>query len=119
MICYFLFVGLQNAVITDFHEITIATLPFMLTYLAIISKKVKWYFLFLLITLGFKESNFLLGLGVGVSLYLLDKSLLKIAVLTCIISLFLGFMAINYIIPFFSGGIYQYSINMSYNHLIG
>jgi len=115
LICYLLFIGLQNAVITDLHEITLATLPFMLAYLAILNKKIKWYFLFLLITLGFKESNFLLCFGIGISIFFINRSWLKIAIITCGISLLWGFISIHYIIPFFSGGIYQYGVNMTYN----
>lgn len=112
LITYLLFIGLQNAVITDFHEITIATLPFMAAYLAFVKKRLIWYFLMLLIMLGFKESNFLVGVGLGISVYLTNKSFLKLAILTCAISLLWGYLAINHIIPYFSGGFYQYSVGL-------
>jgi len=73
MLCYFLFVGLQNAVITDFHEVTIATLFFMLTFLCLVKQKAKLYFLCFLLLLGFKESIFLLGVGVGIAMLFLNR----------------------------------------------
>jgi len=71
--CYFLFSGLQNAVITEFHELTVAMLPLMLTFWAILNKKLKLYLLFLIITLGFKESLFATGIGIGIALFFLRK----------------------------------------------
>lgn len=115
LISYLLFIGLQNAVITDFHEITIATLPLMLVFLVLVKRKIKLYLLFLLITLGFKESNFLLGIGIAISAFLINRSFIKLAIITCIISLLWGFISINYIIPYFSGGFYQYAATLSYN----
>ena len=47
--CYYLFVGLQNAVITEFHEITVMTLFLMLTFWAFVKKKRFLYFVFLII----------------------------------------------------------------------
>jgi len=113
--CYFLFVGLQNAVITDFHEVTVATLPFTLTFLALIKKKYRLFLLFFIITLGFKESNFILGFGIGIALFFLDKSKWKLAIFTCLLSLAWGYLAIQFIIPYFSGGIYQYVAHMQFN----
>lgn len=115
MLNYYLFTGLQNAVITDFHEVTLATLPLACAYLAIIKKKISLFFLFLVLTLGFKESNYLLGVGIGISIYFINKSYLKVAILACIISLLWGYIAISHIIPYFSGGLYQYGVDVSYN----
>ena len=109
LICYFLFVGLQNAVISDFHETTIMTLFLMLIFWAIIFKKTKLYFTFLLITLGFKESTFLLGAGIGVAVIFLRKDWFKIAVATIAISLIWGYVSIKLVIPLFSNGIYLYA----------
>jgi uncharacterized membrane protein len=115
LVCYLLFAGLQNAVITDFHEVTIATLPLMLTYLAIIKRRALLFLCMLILTLGFKESNFLLGFAIGISIFFINRSWLKLALITCAISLIWGFVSINYVIPYFSGGIYQYGIDISYN----
>ena len=107
--CYFLIVGLQNAVITDFHEITIMTLPLMLTFWAIVNKRVKLYFIFLIVTLGFKESTFLLGAGIGIAIIFLRKEWFRIAIITIAISFIWGYVSIKLIIPLFSNGTYLYS----------
>lgn len=107
--CYYLFIGLQNAVITDFHEATIMTLPLMLIFWSIVKNNIKLFFISLLITLGFKESTFLLGIGVGIAVLFLKKEWRKISLLTILISVLWGILAIKFIIPFFSDGSYSYS----------
>lgn len=115
MTVYFLFVGLQNAVITDFHEVTVATFFFMLVYLFFIKQQIFWYFLSLLVFLGFKESNFLIGIGIGVSVFFLNPQWRKIALMTILLSIFWGILSIKVIIPFFSEGRYIYSTELSFN----
>lgn len=109
LLIYFLFVGLQNAVITDFHEVTIATFFFMITFLCIAKQKKTGYFISLLLLLGFKESLFLLGMGMAVVIWFLYPAWRKIAVATVIISLLWGVVSIKVIIPFFSQGEYHYA----------
>jgi uncharacterized membrane protein len=109
MACYYLFVGVQNAVISDIHEVTFSVLFLSLTYLAFVYNKKFLYFLFLIITLGFKESTFLLGIGIGVSVILLRREWWKIGIVSIILSILYGFFAIKVAIPFFSGGTYGYS----------
>jgi uncharacterized membrane protein len=113
LICYFLFSGLQNAVIFDFHELTIATLPLMLIFWAILKKKIKLYFLFLIITLGFKESFFATGIGIGMALFFLRKEWRHIALFTIILSITWGIVSIKFIIPAFSGNEYFYTPTLS------
>lgn len=108
---YFLFIGLQNAVITDFHETTVSTLPLMLMFLALIKKKTILYFIFLIITLGFKESTFVLGISIGIVIFLLWRKRYKVALYTMLISIAWGLLAIKFIIPYFSNGVYNYSLN--------
>ncbi len=112
MLCYFLFVGLQNAVITEFHELTIMTLPLTLLWWSVIKKKVWTYFLLLVITLGFKESLFSLGIGIGIAIFILYKNWRKIALMTIFISLMWGIVTIKLLIPYFSGGNYLYTPNL-------
>lgn len=108
LISYFLFVGLQNAIISDFHEVTISTLPLMLVFWAIVAKKPKLYFIFLLLTLGFKESIFIVGVGIGLLIIFIRRQWYKIGFVTILISLAWGFLSIKIIIPYFSDGFYQY-----------
>lgn len=109
LLLYFLFVGLQNAVITDFHEITIAVLLFMLTFFSIVKQKVKLYFVFLILFLGCKETMFLQGIGIGLIIFFLQPPWKKIALSTILLSLLWGVVSIKLIIPFFSGGTYLYA----------
>ncbi len=109
LISYFLFVGLQNAVITEFHELTVMTLPLMLTIWAITKNKTVLYFIFLVITLGFKEVIFSLGVGIGVAIFLLNKRWRKIGIATILISSLWGFIAFKIIIPHFSKDGYLYA----------
>lgn len=114
LISFYLFIGLQNAVISDFHEATVATLPFALTFYSIIKKNLKWFIVFGLITLGFKETMFLLGIAFGIFILFFNKKWLKIGLATSIFSLLYGFLAIKLVIPHFSGGFYFYSQNLNF-----
>lgn len=104
--CYFFFVGIQAAVITDFQEITIMTLPLALTFLSIIKKRIKLFWLFFLITLGFKEVTFLLGIGIAIFVFFYNRQWKKQALAMVLISALWGFLAIKVFIPYFSQGVY-------------
>lgn len=109
LLVYFLFTGLQNAVITDFHEVTVATLFFMLTWFCVIKDKKKLFFLSLLLFLGFKESLFLVGIGISIAIFFLYPKWRKISIAALGLSVLWGVVAIKIIIPYFSGGTYFYS----------
>lgn len=109
LLCYFLFVGLQNAVITEFHELTVMTLPLMITFWAIIKNRKILYFVFLILTLGFKEITFMLGIGIGIALFVIKKEWTKQAIGTIIISCLWGFLAFKVIIPYFNHAGYLYA----------
>jgi uncharacterized membrane protein len=106
---YFLFAGLQNGVIFDFHEVTIMTLPLMLTFWAIVKKNLSLYIICFLLSLGFKESTFALGVGIAIVVFFTRKEWRKIAIFSAIASLLWGVIAIKIVIPYFSGGVYQYN----------
>lgn len=109
MVAYLLFVGLQNAIITDLHEVTVGTLPLMLLLWAYVARRQKFFWLFLLLTLGIKESTAILGATLGLIIMLTDKKWRRIGVVTLIISIAWGLIATKLIVPFFSGGAYGYS----------
>ena len=115
LICYLFFIGLQNAVIADFHELTVMTLPLMLTFWAIVRWKIWYYFLFLIVTLGFKESTFLLGIGIGILFFFLRKEWFKVGLITIALSIIWGYLSIKIIIPIFSDGFYMYAPSLSAN----
>lgn len=108
LVSYFLFVGLQNAVITEFHELTVMTLPFMITFWALVKNKIGLYLVFLVLTLGFKEVTFSLGIGLGVALILLKKEWRKIGLITIIVSIIWGILSLKLLIPYFNQGKYLY-----------
>lgn len=112
LVCYFLFVGLQNAIISDFHEVTVMTFPLMLTFWAFVKKKRLLYVVFLILTLSFKESTFLLGVGIGTTIFFIRREWLRMAFLTVAVSFIWGFLSIKVIIPYFSGGFYQYGFGL-------
>jgi len=109
LVCYYMFVGLQNAVITEFHELTIMTLFLTLTFWAFVKKRRFLYFVFLVITLGFKEITFLIGICLGIAIFFLDKKWKKDAIATIILSILWGVIALKIIIPYFSPGEYLYA----------
>lgn len=113
VISYYLFVGLQNAVITEFHEITVMILFFMLTFWAFVKKRKLLYFIFLIIMLGFKEVTFLTGVGLGIAVFMLDRKWTKEAIATVILSILWGVIALKIIIPYFSPGEYLYAEGIS------
>jgi len=112
---YFLFVGLQNAIITDIHEVTFATLFVTASFWFYLKKKPLFYFLSLFILLGFKESLFLLGIFLAVTFVLIEKKFTKLSFATFLISVIWGYLSIKVIIPYFSGGFYQYSAHIEPN----
>lgn len=110
---YYLFVGLQNAVITEFHELALMTPFFMFTFWAFVRNKRITYFIFLFLTLGFKEVAFLIGISLGIAIFLIEKKWRKLAIWTIIISILWGIIVFNFVIPYFSnGGKYLYTENL-------
>lgn len=109
MVSYLLFVGLQNAIITDFHEVTLGTLPLMLLLWSWVAKRQKLYWLFLVLTLGIKESTAILGVVLGLTMVVTDGKWRKMGLATCAVSIAWGMAATKLIIPIFAGGQYGYS----------
>jgi uncharacterized membrane protein len=107
---YLGYVGLQNALITDFHETTLLSLPLMILFWSIFNNRWRVYFPMLIIILGLKES--FTGLGAMLGLFLLiryKRKYLKQALFTISLSIVWALVAIKLIIPYFSQGVYIYS----------
>jgi uncharacterized membrane protein len=109
LLCFYAFIGTQNAVISDFHEVTVSTLPLALLFYFFFNKRKALYFVSFLVLLSFKESLFLLGVCIGITTIFLRKEFWKEGLLTIILSLMWGYISIKLVIPAFSGGIYQYT----------
>ena len=108
MTSYLGYVGLQNALYTDFHDTTVATLFVMIVFWSIVSKKWRLYWVFLLISLGFKETMSGLGVGIGLFLILKGQREIKKGILTILISIMWYFVVTKFVIPAFSGGYFSY-----------
>lgn len=113
LFCYFLFVGLQNAMISDIHDATLATLPLMLMFWATEKKKWILYFVMMFIVLGLKES--FAGLMVGIGIYVVWRRNFRQGLATIVLSLAWFYMATQFIIPYFSGQEYFYSSGSNAN----
>lgn len=118
MLSYFLFVGLQNGVITEFHELTLMT-PFLcLLYYFYVTKRKRLFIITFLILLGFKESLFTLGLGLGLFVFFSRKEWKRISLFLILFSLFWGIVTTQVIIPYFSHQPYYYSSHLSIHTLL-
>jgi uncharacterized membrane protein len=104
------FVGMQNALITEMHEITFAVLPLMLVIWSIEKKKWKQYFIYLLLFLSFKEN--MAGIVIGLGIYLLirfKKQYLTQAIASIVIGFTWGALTTMVVIPALNGGVYAYA----------
>ncbi len=115
VVSYLLFVGLQNALIADIHEVTYMTLPLMGVFYAIVTKKKTLFWICFFITLGFKESSALLGVALGIFISLFNKTWKRTALLTAIVSVFWGVLTTQVIIPYFYGRPYFYTPHINPN----
>lgn len=109
VVAYFSFTGLQNAVITEFHELTLAVLPIMMVFYAVATNKKKLFYIFLLLTLSFKESLFVFGVSLSIFLFFYNKGWRKHAFPTLCIALMWGILTTKFIMPAFSGMQYYYT----------
>jgi uncharacterized membrane protein len=112
---YFLFVGLQNAVYSDFHELTMATFFIMMTYYGIISKNKKIFWIFFILTLGFKETLFVFGVGLSFFIFFYEKSWRRTALYAFLYSLIYGYITTQIVIPFLASGAYYYAPKIGSN----
>ncbi|MFQ6120628.1 MAG: DUF2079 domain-containing protein, partial [Methanosarcinales archaeon] len=105
---YLGFVGMQNALYTDVHNIVFALLPLMVTFWAIYQKNWKVFWFFLVLTFGFQENMTGVGLGLGLFLLLRKEKQKKVGVLTILISILYGALTTKVLIPFFRESSYAY-----------
>ncbi|MEW6103950.1 MAG: DUF2079 domain-containing protein [bacterium] len=95
--CYLLFPFLSRINLFDFHEICFAPFLLSLTFLALIKKKFKTYFILLFLSLMIKENVPLVGFGLGIyAFFRIDK---KIGIITVLISLLWLSLAFKVLIP--------------------
>ncbi len=112
---YLLFVGTQNAIIADVHEVTFMSLPLMLTFYGLVTKNKTLFWVSFFITLGFKESSALLGVGLAILIYFIDKRWLRTAIVVGVISVVWGILTTQIVIPYFYGQRYFYTPTLDYH----
>lgn len=108
-LCFYLFAGLQNAIITDFHEVTIATLPISLMFYALVSDNKKLYLWSTIWFMLHKESSFLIATGIHFYAFMIQKqwrTFVSILGLSCIAY---AYLVMQVVIPAFSGR-FQYNV---------
>ncbi len=109
IIAYTLFVGLQNAVISNFHSEFIALFTLGLTFYSLEKKKWRLYWLFFLLTLGCKETFVVFGIVLGI--YLILRKNYKQGILTFTYSLAYYFISVKIIMPYLAGRPFAYIPN--------
>lgn len=115
---YLGFVGMQNALITEFHEATLSPLFIMISFWAIINKRWKIFYLCLVIILGLKETFAGLGTGLGIFIFLYDRKNWKHAAATIALSISWGLAATKLVIPNLSGRTYFYAPGNAFESFI-
>ena len=102
LFAYMFFIGTQNAVIFFLKDIS-ASIPFlMLLFLTIIKKKMKLFYILLLVNLGFKETIAITTASLGMALFLFgDKSWKKHAIAIILISVIYSLFISKIFVPYF------------------
>ncbi len=107
-IAFYLFTGLQNAVITDIHELTFATLPLSIVLYSLVTLNKRMYIFSSLFLLLFKESTFLVVCGIHFYTWLKVKEWRNMTITLSMLSIIYAYCIISYVIPAFSN-YYQYN----------
>lgn len=108
VVAYLGYVGMQNALITDVHNI-VFSIPFiMLCFCAIKNNQHKLYWLSLIIMLGWQESLATVGVGLGTYQIIIDRKKTFRGVVTILLSVAYGFLVTHQLIPIFGGHQYSY-----------
>ncbi|MEK7533000.1 MAG: DUF2079 domain-containing protein [Patescibacteria group bacterium] len=115
---YLLFVGTQNALIADIHEVTFMMLPLMLVFYAVVTNRMKLFWICFFITLGFKESSSLLGVALAALILIYNRRWRLTALMIAVISVLWGYVTTQMIIPYFYGQTYFYTPVFDSNPLV-
>jgi len=106
---YLMFIGLQNALISDIHDVTFMVLPLSLTLYAFAKRRMTLFWISFLITLGFKESTGFLGMGIAMLIFVTERSWRKTALYVAAVSILWSIATTQWIIPYFYGRRYFYT----------
>lgn len=104
MVIYFSFIGLHNALITEFHALSLLPLPLSIFFYGMIKKQKLAYFIGLLGVLFTKEVTFVIPAWFGLLMLVKNKdNWKKIGFFTMIFSAIYGFLVIFLVIPSING----------------
>jgi uncharacterized membrane protein len=109
MLTYYSFVGLQNAIITEFHELTLMTLPLSVLIYASVKENKRLFLLSFFWALGFKESTFMTLSPLMLFVMIRSPYLRRLAMVCGVIAVTWAAIAIYWIIPSFSPHGYIYA----------
>lgn len=106
---YFSFVGLHNALITEFHEIVLLPLPLSIFFYGMVKKELRLYLLGLVGVLLTKETTFIIPFWFGIVLFFQNKDRWKkIGLLTSVASVLYFVLIVFVVIPAIGGREYFY-----------
>ncbi len=109
LLVYFSFIGLHNALITEFHEIVLLPLPLMMFFYGMVKKHKWWYFVGLFGILLTKETVFIIPAWFGLLVAIKNKGLWrKIGLGTLLGSILYSAVVIFCVIPAINGNAYYY-----------
>lgn len=99
---FMFYIGLQNALIFLVHDVTVQILFLMLLFWTIVANKKSWYYPFLILNLGFKESFAFTAVALGIAIILFgQKQWKKHGIITILVSFIYGLVVVKFIIPYF------------------
>lgn len=109
LVIYFSFIGLHNALITEFHEIVLLPLPLTIFLYGMVKKHFRWYVLGLAGILLTKETVFFIPVWFGLLIAVKNKGLWrKIGLATVFGSILYSLLIIFMVIPAINGEGYYY-----------
>lgn len=120
LVIYLSFIGLHNALITEFHELTLLPLPLSIFFLGMVKKNWKLYLIGLITVLMAKETTFIIPAWFGLWIAIKNKGLWRnIGLATVFGSIAYGTLVLFYLIPTIGGQSYHYLSEASSNTEIG
>lgn len=109
LVIYFSFIGLHYALITEFHEIALLPLPLSLFFYSLVTKNIRLYVIATIMVLLVKESTFFITtVFCFFEIFKSKGTWRKLNIWLSIASFIYGVLVFKVVIPYFSGGIYQY-----------
>jgi uncharacterized membrane protein len=110
LIIYFSYIGLHNALITEFHAIALLPLPLMIFFYGMV-KQYRWWFVIGLVgVLLTKESTFIITAWFGVVMFFKNKGEWRnVGIYATALSIGYGFTLLYYVFPAINGEGYYYA----------